>query len=205
MSTTEWVSSLKNFPFKGWTADQILEKYESVLASREKQITDLSLEMGSINDKIGVLTEQVEQYKKENQILKASLAKKGEILNQELNNKEIMFIRLEKKENEFDELKKKYDLLLNYISQQNIPKKEEINNPYIPTTGTNANKSEPYIQSQVSNMKTQTSNEIKKEEKGKEAKDINEQIHNNHIEKEKQKKSSARVSNVLFIKIGQIK
>lgn len=204
MSSTEWVSSLKNFPFKGWTADQILEKYESVLASREKQITDLSLEMGSINDKIGVLTEQVEQYKKENNLLKASLTKKNEILNQELNNKEIMFIRLEKKENEFDELKKKYDLLLNQISQQNIPKKEEFNNPYIPTTGTNANKSEPYVQSQIPSMKTQTTNEIKKEEKGKDVKDTNEQTYN-PIEKEKQKKSSARVSNVLFIKIGQIK
>ena len=65
MSTTECGSSLKNFPFKGWTADQILEKYESVLASRERQITDLSIEMGSINDKINTLIDQVEQYKKE--------------------------------------------------------------------------------------------------------------------------------------------
>ena len=42
MNTEYFDSSLKHFNFKGWTADQILEKYESVLASREKQITDLS-------------------------------------------------------------------------------------------------------------------------------------------------------------------
>ena len=61
MNTEYFDSSLKHFNFKGWTADQILEKYESVLASREKQITDLSIEMGSINDKLNILTEQVER------------------------------------------------------------------------------------------------------------------------------------------------
>ena len=203
MSTTEWGSSLKNFPFKGWTADQILEKYESVLASREKQITDLSIEMGSINDKINTLTDQVEQYKKENQILKESLTKKDEILKQELNNKEIMFIRLEKREKQIDELKKKYDLLLKNYPQQNLPKKEEFNNPYIPTTGTNINKSEPYLPPQISATKAQITNEIKKEEKGKDDKDNNEQTHNNPTEKEKQKKSSARVSHVMLYYLYQ--
>ena len=56
MNAEKFDSSLKHFNFKGWTADQILEKYESVLASREKQITDLSIEMGSINDKLNILT-----------------------------------------------------------------------------------------------------------------------------------------------------
>ena len=96
MNTEYFDSSLKHFNFKGWTADQILEKYESVLASREKQITDLSIEMGSINDKLSILTEQVENYKKENEQLKAALKKKESLLAQDLNNKEIMFIRLEK-------------------------------------------------------------------------------------------------------------
>ena len=95
-----------------------------------------------------------------------------------------MFIRLEKRENEFDELKKKYDLLLKNYPQQNFPKKEEFNNPYIPTTGTNINKSEPYLPLQISATKAQITNEIKKEEKGKDDKDNNEQTHNKPTEKE---------------------
>lgn len=131
MNAEYFDSSLKHFNFKGWTADQILEKYESVLASREKQITDLSIEMGSLNDKLNILTEQVENYKKENEQLKATLKKKESLLTQELNNKEIMFIRLEKRENEYDELKTKYDIL---VRDKGEPKMPSMNNPYIPTS-----------------------------------------------------------------------
>ena len=134
MNTEYFDSSLKHFNFKGWTADQILEKYESVLASREKQITDLSIEMGSINDKLNILTEQVEQYKKENEQLKSTLKKKETLLAQELNNKEIMFIRLEKRENEYDELKMKYDILVRDKGEPKIP---SMNNPYIPPSSSN--------------------------------------------------------------------
>ena len=135
MNTEYFDSSLKHFNFKGWTADQILEKYESVLASREKQITDLSMEMGSINDKLNILTEQVEQYKKENEQLKSTLQKKETLLAQELNNKEIMFIRLEKRENEYDELKMKYDILVRDKGEPKIP---SMNNPYIPPSSSNS-------------------------------------------------------------------
>ena len=131
MNTDYFDSSLKHFNFKGWTADQILEKYESVLASREKQITDLSIEMGSINDKLNILTEQVENLKKENEQLKSVLKKKETLLAQELNNKEIMFIRLEKRENEYDELKMKYDIL---VRDKGEPKIQSMNNPYIPSS-----------------------------------------------------------------------
>ena len=99
-------SSLKSFNFKGWTADQILEKYESVLASREDQITGLSCEVGSLNSRLDTLTEEVEKLREENASLKSKLEKKEKILQQELNSKEIMFMRLEKIEGEYDELKK---------------------------------------------------------------------------------------------------
>ena len=134
MNTEYFDSSLKHFNFKGWTADQILEKYESVLASREKQITDLSIEMGSINDKLNILTEQVEQYKKENEQLKSTLQKKETLLAQELNNKEIMFIRLEKRENEYDELKMKYDIMVRDKGELTMP---SINNPIPPSSSSN--------------------------------------------------------------------
>ena len=140
MNTEYFDSSLKHFNFKGWTADQILEKYESVLASREKQITDLSIEMGSINDKLNILTEQVENYKKENEQLKAAVKKKESLLAQDLNNKEIMFIRLEKRENEYDKLKMKYDIMVRDKGELTMP---SINNPIPPSSSSNYSSIQP--------------------------------------------------------------
>ena len=140
MNAEKFDSSLKHFNFKGWTADQILEKYESVLASREKQITDLSIEMGSINDKLNILTEQVENYKKENEQLKAALKKKESLLAQDLNNKEIMFIRLEKRENEYDKLKMKYDIMVRDKGELTMP---SINNPIPPSSSSNYSSIQP--------------------------------------------------------------
>ena len=140
MNAEKFDSSLKHFNFKGWTADQILEKYESVLASREKQITDLSIEMGSINDKLNILTEQVENYKKENEQLKAAVKKKESLLAQDLNNKEIMFIRLEKRENEYDKLKMKYDIMVRDKGELTMP---SINNPIPPSSSSNYSSIQP--------------------------------------------------------------
>ena len=140
MNAEKFDSSLKHFNFKGWTADQILEKYESVLASREKQITDLSIEMGSINDKLNILNEQVENYKKENEQLKAAVKKKESLLAQDLNNKEIMFIRLEKRENEYDKLKMKYDIMVRDKGELTMP---SINNPIPPSSSSNYSSIQP--------------------------------------------------------------
>lgn len=69
-------SSLKFFNFNGWTNEKIIEKYETVLASREKQITDLSMEIGSINDKINFLTDKCKSLQEENEMLKNRLQKR---------------------------------------------------------------------------------------------------------------------------------
>lgn len=73
---SEDCSSLKYFNFQGWTQDKIIEKYENVLTSREKQITDLSIEIGSLNDRISFLAENLKNFKDENEILKNKLQKK---------------------------------------------------------------------------------------------------------------------------------
>lgn len=179
MNVEKFDSSLKHFNFKGWTADQILEKYENVLASREKQITDLSIEMGSINDKLNILNEQVENYKKENAQLKAALKKKESLLAQELNNKEIMFIRLEKRENEYDELKMKYDILVRDKAEPKIP---SINNPIPPSSLSNYSSIQP---------KEATKTNIVEQKKDKETKTTEEDW------KEKAK-ISARVSLIII-------
>ena len=45
-------SSLKNNKFAGLSKDEIINKYETVLALRETQLGDLSMELGRINDKL---------------------------------------------------------------------------------------------------------------------------------------------------------
>ena len=48
-------SSLKDFNFDGMTTEQIINKYEVVLANREKQILDLTIEIGNANSQINKL------------------------------------------------------------------------------------------------------------------------------------------------------
>ena len=69
-------SSLKFFNFDGWNPQKIIEKYETVLASREKQITDLSMEIGSVYDKITSLTDKCKDLQEENEMLKNRLQKR---------------------------------------------------------------------------------------------------------------------------------
>jgi hypothetical protein len=45
-------SSLKFFNFEGMDKDKIIEKYEEVLQQREKQVRELSYEVGGINEKL---------------------------------------------------------------------------------------------------------------------------------------------------------
>ena len=45
-------SSLKNAKFDNMTAEQVIKKYEEVLISRERQIFELSAEIGQINQKM---------------------------------------------------------------------------------------------------------------------------------------------------------
>ncbi len=72
---TELNSSLKNYNFKGWTSDKIIEKYEYVLASREKQIEDLSLEFGNVYQNLNKYTEMVSNLEKENNQLNSKNTK----------------------------------------------------------------------------------------------------------------------------------
>ncbi len=72
-------SSLKNFNFQGWDKDKILEKYEDTLTSREKQITDLTIELGNINIAISNLSDKCKAFELENKHYKAKLEKRVNI------------------------------------------------------------------------------------------------------------------------------
>ena len=112
-------SSLKNAKFENMTAEQVIKKYEEVLNSREKQIYELSAEIGQINKKMQKMKAKFENGKEKNIKLKNILQKKEVLLKQELDNKELMFMQLTKKEKECDEIQKKIeDLKKNKKSTQ---------------------------------------------------------------------------------------
>ncbi len=69
-------SSLKRFNFDGWGKEKIIEKYENVLAAREKQITDLAMEIGVINERITTLSEKNSELKDEMQMMTTRWQKK---------------------------------------------------------------------------------------------------------------------------------
>ena len=124
-------SSLKNTKFDELTAEQIVKKYEEVLNSREKQLFELSTEVGKVNQKLENLKEKYEKSKLQNSQLKNILEKKEILLKQELDNKEIMFMQLTKKEKEADEFQEKINDLKNNknkkVSTEKKEKKEQIN------------------------------------------------------------------------------
>ena len=112
-------SSLKNAKFENMTAEQVIKKYEEVLNSREKQIYELSAEIGQINKKMQKMKAKYENCKEQNTKLKNIFQKKEILLKQELDNKELMFMQLTKKEKECDEIQKKIeDLKKNKKSTQ---------------------------------------------------------------------------------------
>lgn len=124
-------SCLKSFNFENMSKDEIIDKYESVLESREIQITDLSMELGKVQeknikleDKIEALAKENSYYKEELNKLDLLLKKKDKFLAQELQNKEHMFMRIEEKELECDAIKKK---LKDLEGQLSSGKKKEYN------------------------------------------------------------------------------
>ena len=73
-------SSLKFSNFEGWTSQKIIEKYETVLTCREKQITDLSIEIGSLNERISNVSDKLKSTLEENEYLKNRIQKRVNIL-----------------------------------------------------------------------------------------------------------------------------
>ena len=119
-------SSLKNAKFENMTAEQVIKKYEDVLNSREKQVFELSAEIGQINKKLQKMKAKYENSQEKNMKLKNILEKKEALFKQELDNKELMFMQLTKKEKECDEIQQQInDLKLN---KKIIKNEKNINN-----------------------------------------------------------------------------
>ena len=154
-------SSLKNINFDELTAEQIIKKYEEVLNSREKQVFELSSEIGKVNQKLENLKEKYDNSKEKNSQLKNILHKKEVLLKQELDNKEIMFMQLSKKEKESDEFQEKIN---NFKKNKNNPKNED-DKKAIKDKEKEKNKIED---NKIENNKEKEKENDKEKEKGKE-------------------------------------
>ena len=97
-------SSLKNSAFNGLTQEEIINKYEKVLLSREKQFNELSNEITKLTQTIQKLVEKKNKSKYNNDKLKEILENNEKILKQELSNKEVAFMKLTDLEHKYDDL-----------------------------------------------------------------------------------------------------
>ena len=91
-----------NLDLNSLSKEDIYNKLFEIIKAREKQIRDLSVNLGSLNVKYHSVINSLNQILERNQKLEAEnisinekLLKKEAILKQELNSKEIMFIKLE--------------------------------------------------------------------------------------------------------------
>ena len=80
--------------------------------------------IGNVNSEINKLTEGVEKYDKENEELLGKIKKLEKNISQELNNKEIMFMRLPKKDSEVDFLQIQYNDIVNGTDIKTIEEKK---------------------------------------------------------------------------------
>ena len=81
---------MKYFDLSSLTEDEIIEKYENLLAGREKQIKELSHQIGLLNEKYYDNLDEIKILEKEMKESEEKCIKKENILNQEINSREIM-------------------------------------------------------------------------------------------------------------------
>ena len=87
-------SSAKNEDFNGLSEKQILEKYEALLVKREKEVKDMSYQMGVVNEKYFDGLEKIKQLEKENEELDNKINKIVKLIENEKSNKKIMNERI---------------------------------------------------------------------------------------------------------------
>ena len=99
-------SSARNEDFSGLSEKQIIEKYEALLVKREKEVKDISYQMGVVNEKYFDGLEKIKQLKKENDELDNKIIKITKLIENEKINKKIMNERISELTRENNELRK---------------------------------------------------------------------------------------------------
>ena len=99
-------SSAKKEDFSGLSEKQILEKYEALLVKREKEVKDISYQMGTVNEKYFDGLEKIKQLEIENEELENKIIKTSKLIEDEKNSKRIMNAKISELTKENTELRK---------------------------------------------------------------------------------------------------
>ena len=99
-------SSAKNEDFTGLSEKQIIEKYEKLLVGREKEVKDISYQMGIVNEKYFDGLEKIKALQKENEELEKKINKINKLINNEINSKQIMNEKIAELSKQNNELRK---------------------------------------------------------------------------------------------------
>ena len=100
-------SSAKKEDFTGLSEKQIIEKFEKLLVEREKEVKEISFQMGVINEKYFDGLEKIKTLQKENEDLEVKINKTNKLINNEIDSKKIMNEKILELTKENIELRKK--------------------------------------------------------------------------------------------------
>ena len=100
-------SSAKKEDFTGLSEKQIIEKYEKLLFEKEKEVREISFQMGVVNEKYFDGLEKIKTLKKENEELENKIQKINKLINSEMNSKQIMNEKIAELTKQNNELRKK--------------------------------------------------------------------------------------------------
>ena len=99
-------SSAKKEDFTGLSEKQIIEKYEKLLFEKEKEVREISFQMGVVNEKYFDGLEKIKTLQKENEELEIKINKINKLINNEMNSKQIMNEKIAELTKQNNELRK---------------------------------------------------------------------------------------------------
>ncbi len=99
-------SSAKKEDFTGLSEKQIIEKFEKLLVEKEKEVRDISFQMGVVNEKYFDGLEKIKNLQKENEELETKINKINKLITNEMNSKQIMNEKIAELSKQNNELRK---------------------------------------------------------------------------------------------------
>lgn len=98
-------SSIKFIDVSECSKDELIERLDSLLVKREKQIHAMSVDMGALNDRLNIVYNSNQNLEREKKELSEKVLKLQAQLRQELDNKEVLLAENTKLESELSYIK----------------------------------------------------------------------------------------------------
>ena len=122
------ISNFKYFSFEGLTIEEIILKFDTVLAQKEEQIAILNNDFLTLNNKVTLLSQNNDQLMKEKRELDLRIVKLKERLSQEESDKVVLLNDNKKLDMEIIHIKNqmKSMTVLDKVNPKDVKKKDEI-------------------------------------------------------------------------------